>query len=82
MFNSFKQIGVSMAEHRLDSVAQNKPLGQPQMSLDEMAKRAEELSKGLSPQAPVEKKPEEKKQGIWGMGTQRGQLEQLEKENY
>jgi len=72
-----------MAEHRLDSVVQNRPLGQPQpMSLDEMAKRAEEISKGLSPQAPAVKKPEEKKQGIWSTGTQRGQLEQLEKEGY
>lgn len=73
-----------MAEHRLDSVAQNKSLGQPQMSLDEMARRAEEISKGLSPQAPAaQPKPEEKKkQGIWGLGSQRGQLEALEKENY
>ena len=77
--------------HKLDSVAQSRSLGQPvqiaqasettgKMSLDEMARRAEELSKSLDPQpAPevLKEAPKKKKQGVWGLGSQRRQLEAL-----
>lgn len=70
-----------MSEYKLDSVAQSRNLGQT-ASLDEMSRRAEELSNGLSPQvtslAPVQKKPEKRK-GLWtAFGTQ-DQLNQADK---
>lgn len=71
-----------MADHRLDSVAQNKPLGaQPSMSLEEAARRAEDILKSMEkPATTGAPKPEEKKKTWKFMGQ--GQLDELEKENY